>query len=193
ALAASCAGAGAAVLLGGPLALPAGVAGAVATWVLASRIEPRSERRRREQVRRDLPHLVGLLGGALRSGQAPVPAIGAVARALPGPAADRLLGVAARLELGADPVALWLSLAGDPALAPLGRAMARAHRSGASAAAAVERLADDLAARGRADAEDRARAVGVRAAVPLGVCLLPSFLLLGIVPLVAGLARTLAW
>jgi hypothetical protein len=58
-------------------------------------------------------------------------------------------------------------------------------------ARAVERLADDLAASARAEVEDRARAVGVRAAVPLGVCLLPSFLLLGIVPLVVGLVSGL--
>jgi hypothetical protein len=33
----------------------------------------------------------------------------------------------------------------------------------------------------------------VKAAVPLGLCLLPSFLLLGIVPMVAGLAADLSW
>jgi hypothetical protein len=32
----------------------------------------------------------------------------------------------------------------------------------------------------------RARAVGVKAALPLGVCLLPAFVLVGVVPLVAG-------
>jgi hypothetical protein len=35
--------------------------------------------------------------------------------------------------------------------------------------------------------------VGVKAAVPLGLCLLPAFVLIGIVPLVAGLMSTLAW
>ena len=52
--------------------------------------------------------------------------------------------------------------------------------------AAVERLADDLARAGRAESEDRARAVGVKAAVPLGLCLLPAFVLIGIVPLVVA-------
>jgi hypothetical protein len=33
----------------------------------------------------------------------------------------------------------------------------------------------------------------VRAAVPLGLCLLPAFLLLGIVPLVASLVSGLEW
>ena len=47
-----------------------------------------------------------------------------------------------------------------------------------------------IAAAGKS-AQDRARAVGVRAAVPLGVCLLPSFLLLGIVPLAVSLATSI--
>ena len=36
-------------------------------------------------------------------------------------------------------------------------------------------------------AEDAARRVGVAAAIPLGVCLLPAFMLLGVVPTVASL------
>ena len=55
----------------------------------------------------------------------------------------------------------------------------------------MERLAGDLARRARADAEDRARAVGVKAALPLGLCLLPAFVLVGIVPLVAALLTSL--
>lgn len=187
------AGVGAAVVLGGPAAPLAGLAAGVATWVVAGRIEPRAVRLRREEVRRDLPHVVTLLGAALRSGAAPGAAIDLVCRALPGAAADQLGPVAARLALGGDPMVVWSALADDPAVGPLGRTMARAHRSGAPVVAAVDRLSEELARRSRGDVEDRARAVGVRAAVPLGVCLLPAFLLLGIVPLVVGLARSIAW
>jgi hypothetical protein len=56
----------------------------------------------------------------------------------------------------------------------------------------VERLADELQADQRALVEDRARRVGVLAALPLGVCLLPAFMLLGIVPTVAAMLGTLA-
>jgi Flp pilus assembly protein TadB len=185
------AGVGAAVFLGGPLAVPVGVVVAAGVWWAAGRVEPRDVRRRREEVRRDLPHVVTLFGAALRSGAASGVAIHLVCRALPGAAADRLAGVAARLDLGADPAGVWQVLVDDPSLAPLGRTMARAHRTGAPVVAAVERLSDELAQRARAEVEDRARAVGVRAAVPLGVCLLPAFLLLGIVPLVASLIDTL--
>lgn len=182
------AGAGAAALLGGPVAPVAGALVAAVVWVVAGRVEPRGVRLRREEVRRDLPHVVTLLGAALRSGAAPAVAVDLACRALPGAAADHLRPVAARLELGADPASVWGELAEDPALGPLGRTMARTHRTGAPVVDAVDRLGEDLARRSRAEVEDRARAVGVRAAVPLGVCLLPAFLLLGIVPLVAGLA-----
>jgi pilus assembly protein TadC len=58
---------------------------------------------------------------------------------------------------------------------------------------AVAALAEELDEQARARVEDRARAVGVRAAVPLGLCLLPAFLLLGIVPLVAAAVEGLRW
>lgn len=185
------AGAGTAVLLGGVLGVPAGLAAGAATWTAATRVEPPAVRRRRDEVRRDLPHVVTLLAAALRSGLDPAAAIGLVCRALPGPAAARLDATAARLRLGGDVAAAWAGLAHDPELAPLGRTLARAHRTGAPVVAAVDRLAADLAAHARSEVEDRARAVGVRAAVPLGLCLLPAFLLLGIVPLAVSLAASI--
>ena len=185
------AGAGAVAFVGGPLALPAGLATGAAVGFVAHRIEPGVVRARREEVRRDLPHVVTLLAAALRSGVAPADAVDLVCRAIPGAAADRLVPVAARLRLGGDPAAVWAALGADPELAPLGRTLARAQRTGAPIVAAVERLAEELARRGRAEVEDRARAIGVRAAVPLGLCLLPSFLVLGIVPLAVSLATTI--
>ena len=186
------AGAGATVLVGGVPGLVGAVAAGVATWVGIGRAEPPESRRRRESVRRDLPHVVTLLGSALSGGAAPGVAIGLVCQALPGAAAARLEPLAARLDLGADPAQVWADLARDRELGGLGRTLARAHDSGTPVVAAVQRLADDLAAEARADVEDRARAVGVKAALPLGLCLLPAFVLIGIVPLVAGLLGELS-
>lgn len=178
---------GALAFLDGPLRLPLAAAAGVGVWVVVTRAEAPEARRRRAQVAADLPHVVTLLGCALRAGAAPADALGVVARALPGAAADLLLPVAARLTLGGDPADVWRDLAAVPGLAPLGRTLGRAHRTGAPVVEAVERLADDLTGAARAAVEDKARAVGVKAAVPLGLCLLPAFVLLGIVPLVAGL------
>jgi len=177
--------------LGGPVGVLAAPLAAAGCWVAIGRAEPASVRRDREQARRELPHLVRLLGAALASGAAPGEALALVAEALPGPAAERIAPVAARLRLGADPAATWRGLAEEAALAPLGRTLARAHATGTPVAASVARLADELARSARAEVEDRARAVGVKAAVPLGLCLLPAFLLVGVVPVVGGLLSQL--
>ena len=187
------AGLGAWAVVGGLPGLLVGAVAAAVVQVVLVRAEPPEQRREREAVRRDLPALVLLVSLALRAGSATGPAVKVAARALPGSAADRLVPAADRLGLGVDPERVWSELSHDPDLAPLGRALARAERSGAPVAAVVERLADDLARTGRAEVEQRARAVGVRAAVPLGLCLLPAFLLLGIVPLVASLVADLSW
>ncbi|MFD0805897.1 type II secretion system F family protein [Nocardioides caeni] len=184
------AGAGTWAFVGGTAGPPAAVIVAIVVAGAARRLEPVGERRRREAARRELPHVVSLLGSALRSGLAAPDAVELVVRALAGPAADRLLPWTARLRLGEDPAAVWSGLAADPALGTLGRALLRAHRSGAPVADAVDALAAELAEHARGEVEDRARSVGVRAAVPLGVCLLPAFVLLGIVPLVVGLATS---
>ena len=181
------AGLGALVFVGGRAGPLAAIGVAVGAWVVIGRAEPPDVRRRRDAVRRDLPYVVELFAATLRSGSAPGAGIALVCAALPGPAAERLSSVAARLSLGLDPVQVWGSLADDPQLGRLGRALARAHETGAPVVPAVERLADDLARSARADTEERARAVGVKAAVPLGLCLLPAFLLIGIVPLVVAL------
>ena len=185
------AGCGAWTILPGSTGLVAGLAVGVGAWVALGRVEPADVRRERERLRRELPHVVSLLASALGGGAAPDDALRLVAHALPGPAADRFRHLAARLALGADPSAAWTELgAADPVLAGLGRSMSRAHRSGAPVGAAVERLAEELARTARAEVEDRARSVGVKAAVPLGLCLLPAFILIGIVPLVAALMST---
>lgn len=185
------AGLGAAVFVGGPAGMVAGLLVAAITAVVVTRAETPASRRHRAEVRRDLPHLVTLLAAGLRSGAAPAEAASVACAALPGPAADRLSGAVARLAVGADPVEVWERLGTDPELGPLGRSLARSQATGAAVVPVVERLAIDLAGRARAEAEQRAQAVGVKAALPLGLCLLPAFVLVGIVPLVAGLLAAL--
>lgn len=184
-------GLGAIAFLGGPLGLVAAPLAAGGCWLLIGRAEPPGLAKERASAQAELPHLVRLLSAALAAGAAPAEALVVVVDALPGAAAARLAPVAARLRLGADPVTTWRELVADPALAPLGRTLSRAHATGAPVAVSVERLADELTRGARAAVEDRARRVGVKAAVPLGLCLLPSFLLLGVVPVVGALLSRL--
>jgi pilus assembly protein TadC len=185
-------GLGAWLFVGGLPGVPAGVVAAlVARRVLAS-VEAPAARRDREEVERTLPHLIDLFASTLRAGAEPVAGLAKVCDALPGPAADRLSPVVERSRWGAGGAEAWEAIAGDEVLAPLARTMVRSQRSGASVVQAVERLADELQREALARAEDAARRVGVSAAIPLGVCLLPAFLLLGVVPTVASLFGAVA-
>jgi Flp pilus assembly protein TadB len=177
---------GAWVFIGGVVGLVAAVVAGVLAWNVLGRTESPAVRRRREELERDLPVAVHLFGACLEAGAAISGALDAVAAALPGAVSEELLLVRHRLSLGVDPMVVWGELAGHPQLRPLGRAMARAHQSGASVHDAVAGLAVELAAQSRATTDALARSVEVKAAAPLGVCFLPAFLLLGVVPMVAG-------
>lgn len=174
-------------LVGGPPGLLAAVVLGVVAWRVLSRVEAPSVVRRREQLDAELPLAVDLLAAVLEGGGSVTTGLELVGAALPGPVHDELAAIRHRLELGVDPVTVWAAVAVAGPLAPVGRAMCRAHQSGAAVAAAVGRLAVELRARRRTETEQRARSVDVKASGPLGVCFLPAFVLLGIVPMVAGL------
>ncbi len=180
-------------LVDGAAGWAVGVCGSIALWRVVGRAEPRDVRRARELARRQLPHVVLLLAAVLRGGGSVVSALGQVGSALPGPATVALRLAEGRLRVGAPAAEVWSDLAGDPALGPLGRALARSESTGASVADTVARLSEDLGRTHRAEVEDLARSVGVKAALPLGVCLLPAFLLVGIIPVVVASLAALDW
>lgn len=166
------------------IVIAVGVSAAVYMWV--SGLESVATRRRRERVSRDLPLGVDLLVAALAAGRPPGQAIDAVARAVGGPLGEDLAAVAARIELGADPDTVWREVCDDPVLAPIGRSFRRASRSGASITMVLGRCVDDLRRRRHTDASRIARSAGVRTAAPLGLCFLPAFIVIGVVPTVVG-------
>jgi len=196
---AACLLAGAAVglLAPGPIGLPAGLALAVAGPRLLSRLEPAATRRERERLVEDLPLVLDLLAACLLGGAALPAAATAVSVAVPGPAGRRLATVSAALGAGFAPAQAWSGLGGgepgrrDDPLAGAARTLSRAAEGGAPVAAAVSRLAVDARAEARARGEQAARRVGVLAVAPLGLCFLPAFVLLGVVPVIAGLAGPL--
>jgi pilus assembly protein TadC len=131
-----------------------------------------------------------VLAACLRSGMAVSTAAAATARSAP-PGLARLLNRAADLlALGADPATAWSN--SDVRLDKHAEAVLRLARRSASSGAALAQGVADLAAQSRHDAADAAGAAAERASVliagPLGLCYLPAFVCLGIVPVVAGLA-----
>lgn len=178
-------------LLGGVLGVLVAVPTTGWAWWLVGHLEPPSVRRRREEVARDLPHAIDLLAVVLASGASTSHALRAVAAALEPPLASELTAVERGLALGRDPVRVWRDAAARTGMRSLARAMLRALDTGASVADALHRLAAELQAERRLDDEARARSVGVRVAAPLGLCLLPAFVLVGVVPLVGSTAQRL--
>ncbi len=193
-LACGLAGAAVALLVPLPVGLAAGVALVVLGPRVLTRLEPRSVRDERERLLADLPLLLDLLSSCLAGGAALPEAARAVAAAVPGPAGARLGSVASMLAVGAPPSEAWGALSAgrqDDPLAPAARALARAADGGAPVAGAVARMATEARAEARSAAEQAARRVGVLVVAPLGLCFLPAFVLLGVVPVVAGLAGPL--
>lgn len=129
-----------------------------------------------------------LLAACLEAGMPVAAAVLATATPLTGATGHGLRRVAGLLELGADPVDAWRTVEHRPSLAAFARAAARSAGTGA----ALARVARTESARLRAELSDTAQARAQRAAVlitgPLGLCFLPAFLVLGIAPVVIGLA-----
>lgn len=174
------------LLVGGASGLVVGLVAAVVVDRFVGRLVPRAAVIRRDRVIADLPLAADLLAACLRAGGSPVRSLDAIAAALEGPLGSELAQVAAALRLGSDAAAAWAGFVADPSLAPFGRSMVRVWDSGASLGDTLDRVADDARRARRAAADLRARAVGVKAAAPLGLCFLPAFVLVGVVPLVAG-------
>ena len=181
------------LVVGGPPGVVLGVGvGLFAARRLAG-LEPAAVVATRARLVADLPLAADVMATLLRAGATPERATEATAEAVGGPLGDRLANVVAHLRLGADPVLAWHALAAEPALAPLARALGRTSMTGAALASALERLAEDGRAAASWRTELAARRVGVRAAGPLGLCFLPAFVLIGVVPIVIGIVRSLGF
>ncbi|MFF0818482.1 type II secretion system F family protein [Rhodococcus sp. NPDC003318] len=179
------------------LTLAAALLAAPGTAPVAGRLRARagavSGPRPASPARRDPDPLAGagsydLLAACMRSGL-PVPAAAtAVAEHAPEPLAGVLRQAANLLALGAEAEVAWHRAGAHPETEALARMARRSARSGVALADAMT----ELAAEQRIAVEERGSAAAERAGVlisgPLGLCFLPAFLCLGIVPVVIGLA-----
>lgn len=103
-----------------------------------------------------------------------------------------LLRAADLLALGSDPERAWATTPGDLRdFADLAALIRRASRAGSALAEAVAAFAEGTRRRAENDALEAAERAGVKISGPLGLCFLPAFVCLGIVPVVVGLASEL--
>lgn len=129
-----------------------------------------------------------LVASALRSG-APVPrALAVVASRLPEAQGQVLRRVCRALEWGAS----WRTATShvEGPMASLLAALAPAWESGASPTAALRLWSEQLRRERQAVAREAAARLSVHLVLPLGACLLPAFVLLGLVPLVMSFGLT---
>ena len=158
-----------------------------ATGVLAlGWLEPRSARRRREQLIMEVPQALELMAACLGAGLPARTACAAVVRTFDGPVADDLGQVLALLELGVSDVVAWQTLHDHPQLGVAAADLARSVESGTSMVQGLRHHAAAAREIRRSELQVLARAVGVRSVLPLMMCFIPSFLLLGIVPAVVS-------
>ena len=179
------------LLIGGAAGLVAALLVAPIVGVVLHRRDDPETRQDSKQITIDLPFAADLMAACLLAGQPVSAATEIAAEALAGPLGQRLSWVSRQLRLGADPDPTWAFLAREPATAQLSRAMSRAAQTGAPVADVLTRLANDARESTRATSVAAARSVAVKAVAPLGLCFLPAFVLLGIIPLVAGLASAI--
>lgn len=188
AVAAVMAGMAVSLLVGGRAGVVLGLVSGVVLNRLVRLLPAAAELRRAAMVAAELPLALNLLAACLEAGSPLGPAVGVVGTAMGGPLGNELAAVAVSLRLGSSPEHAWSRLAADPALRPVARAVVRVSDSGAALAPMITRVAEEQRARARLAAEAAARRAGVLVVVPLGLCFLPAFLLLGVAPVVIGLA-----
>ena len=177
------------VLVGSPVGIVVGLVVAAGVSAALGRLETAAHRAERLAVTADAPLLADLLAAALAAGVPLERATGVVARAVGGPLEPRLLRVDALVRLGQPAASAWGELGTEPAAAALVACVGRSTRTGAPLADLLTAVASDLRHSARAAARAEIRAASVRAVLPLGLCLLPAFVLLGIAPIVGGLLR----
>lgn len=124
----------------------------------------------------------------LSAGMPVAAAAAATVSSAPAPLGAVLKRAGDLLALGADPEAAWSVRVDDQDCEALMRLARHSATSGSALARGVGELAEQSRQNVIHTSAAAAERAGVLIAGPLGLCFLPAFVLLGIVPVVAGLA-----
>ena len=153
-------------------------------------LEPRSARRRRQQLITEVPQALELLAACLAAGLPVRTACAAVVQSFDGPVADDLGQVLSLMDLGVADAEAWRTLHDHPQLGLVAADLSRSVESGTSTVEGLQHHAAAARDARRGALQVRARAVGVRSVLPMMMCFIPSFMLLGIVPAVVSAVFT---
>ncbi|MFJ1901400.1 type II secretion system F family protein [Streptomyces sp. NPDC088115] len=183
------------ILVGGLLGWAVGLAAGYGAWrwqrARAEKALCAQETVNAAEVVRGLPLAADLLAACISVGAGPREAAEAVGESLGGPVGEQLARTAAEIRLGGDPAVAWGRFGEIPGAAALARCLERAAETGAPAAEPVSRLAEAMRTERSSAAVARAQRAGVLITAPVGLCFLPAFLMVGVAPVVIGLATGL--
>ncbi|MCZ9309957.1 type II secretion system F family protein [Corynebacterium uberis] len=99
--------------------------------------------------------------------------------------------VAALAAIGVPAQRAWEAAAGVPGLEQLAQLVSSSQQSGARVVEGARRIAQSLRQDSADSATARAERAGVLIAMPLTLCFLPAFLILGLAPVIISLAAEL--
>lgn len=145
-----------------------------------------SRSRQEARLRAQLPACLELMASCLDAGLPPAAALAEVADLVEAPSSELLSDIAARIALGATDEQAWSEQSGHRVWGEVARDLARCAESGSAAAHLLRAHATETRRAQLATREQWARAVGVRSVLPLVCCQLPAFILVGVIPILAG-------
>jgi pilus assembly protein TadC len=179
-------GVGVAVVVGGLVGVASGVAAGLATRWALSRMGS-GDGGRSKELARQAPDAVDCLAACLAAGADLWTAMEVVADAFGEPTAGVLRRAVTRHWLGSPHTETFAEMLAEPCTSGIARVLVRSIESGAGVSRALAAGADQMRRERNGELERRARSLGVKAVAPLGLCFLPAFVVVAVVPIVGSL------
>ena len=136
--------------------------------------------------------VLALLGVAIRQGASLPRALGVIGGLLPGPYGLRMVRVAHLLESGNGWDLSWSGAIGDPgygrSMQVLADCLEPSWRLGSSPLTRIETTIRQLDHHARSMLARATATITVRLLVPTGLCILPAFVLIGVIPCIVAFA-----
>ena len=173
---------------GSAVDLRLGVLAGAGSWLWGCRSRVRSRRKAAVELRNGLPEVLDLFALSVSAGLSVRQALDEVAPRCSGRLGEALEGVRRRIRVGVDTAEAFEELPetyGEE-LRELVRPLVNSLRYGTSLADNLSQAADQARLEKRRQAERSARMVPLKLLAPLSICVLPAFVLLTIVPSLAG-------
>lgn len=148
--------------------------------------EKRQKTKRRQELREQLPSTLELLASCLSSGAPVSQAVREVAEISPPATADLLNSYCRNLDVGRSQIQAWKSLAKEPVWEPVATDISALVASGSAMSKLLLTHAKDAREACASELETAAKTLAVKSVLPLMCCFLPSFILVGVVPIIAG-------